>query len=221
MTGFNRSTSHTVFGRALLIILLFLIVAPAMSQSWYNALKSEHKRSRFGIGVFGADPLGLGIEIFKGEFCSNGNGYKSGTIWMMNLGVENMISMPSLLDEVNYTSGEKSGTLEPGGMRAEIGVLLKLFSIAPDGFTIQMHFGPTIEGGTRKYLNTTPTTETISTADVAANAHVRLSVTSSGVEMGNSMVFITFHGGLKYQYVINAEYSYLKPTFGIIFRKVR
>ena len=87
-----------------------------------------------------------------------------------------------------------------------------------------MHIGPSIEGGTRKYLNTSPTSlpsESISTADVAANAHARLSVTTRGVEMGNALVFVTFHGGLKYQYVINAEYSYLKPTFGIIFRKVR
>ena len=167
------------------------------------------------MGIIASDPLGLGFEIFKGEFCSNGNGYKTGNIWMLNLGVENVIKLSSLTDEVLY---DQSGTPELGGLRGEFGYLWKLFSIAPDAFTMQFHFGPSVEGGTRKYKMNGETTETI---DYAANGHARLTVTTSGVEMGHGLVFISFHAGLKYQYVINADYSYLKPTFGVIFRKAR
>lgn len=196
-----------------------LISSSTFSQAWYNQLKSEHKRSRFGIGVIASDPLGIGLEIFKGEFCSNGNGYKTGSIWMLNLGVENVVVMPSLTDEVLY---ESSSTPDIGGLRGEFGYMMKLFSIAPDAFTLQLHVGPAIEGGTRKYEKTiNGIKETTSTFDYAANGHARLTVTTGGVEVGNGLMFISFHAGLKYHYVINADYTYLKPTFGIIFRKAR
>lgn len=204
-----------------ILLITLIITSSSFGQAWYNQLKSEHKRSRFGMGIVASDPLGLGFEIFKGEFCSNGNGYKTGSIWMLNLGVENVITMPTLSDEVNY---EKTGTLELGGLRGEFGYLFKIFSIAPKAFTLQFHFGPAVEGGTRKYIATSTIgngPESISTFDYAANGHARLTVTTSGVEMGHGIVFISFHAGLKYHYVINADYSYLKPTFGIIFRKVR
>ncbi|MDH5474243.1 MAG: hypothetical protein OEX22_00980 [Cyclobacteriaceae bacterium] len=217
MTLFSQNLSTLHYHRAIIFIILLSISAPSISQDWYNALKSEHKRARFGVGIIASDPLGIELELFKGEFCSNGNGYKAATIWMLNLGVENIISnIPSFTDNVMY---DQTGELKPGGMRGEFGVLLKLFSITADAFTVQFHIGPTIEGGSRKYqIDNDPTT---STFDIAGNGHARLTLTSSGVEVGHGLVFVSFHAGLKYQQVFNADYSYLKPTFGVVLRKVR
>lgn len=199
------------------IFIGVLFTTTAFSQDWYNQLKSEHKRARFGIGVVGSDPLGLSIEIFKGEFCSNGNGYKTATIWMLNLGVEEILKMPDLMEPVDY-AGE--GEVRAGGLRAEFGLLMRLFSINPDKVTIQMHFGPTFEGGTRNYLSADNINE-VSTTDFAANGRVRLTITSSGISVGQGLMFVSFDAGLKYHYVLNETYSYLRPTFGITFRKVR
>lgn len=200
-------------------VVTFLFLAkPAFSQEWYNQLKSEHKRSRFGMGINGADPLGLSFEIFKGDFCSNGNGYLASSVWILNFGVENVLEMPDLIDgSINYAN---QGPVKIGGMRAEFGVQIKLFSIILKKMTIQMHTGPAIEGGTRNYYLLTDN-QNVSTTDFAANGHLRLSFMPSGIAVGNGLMFISFHGGLKYQYVLTEEYSYLRPTFGISFRKVR
>ena len=216
MIGFNRSPKKGA--NTLFILMLFFVNTSTFGQAWYNELKSEHKRSRFGIGVVAGEPLGLIMEVFKGEFCSNGNGYKAGTIWMLNLGVEHIVTFPSLIKDPLY---DNIGPLKAGGMRAEIGVLYKVFSIATKPFTVQFHMGPAVEGGSRNYAPSPFSNETTSNVDVAGNAHARLTITPSGIEVGRGIGFISFHAALKYQYVFNAEYSYLKPTFGVIFRKVR
>lgn len=201
--------------RSILLVLTLLISTLSYSQDWYKALKSEHKRARFGIGAMINEPLGLTMEIFKGDFCSNGNGYKATRIIMMNVGIENIVEIQSLQDEQPY---DETGKIDPGGVRGELGLLLPFFSFPGSAFTLQMHGGIGIEGGSRKYIKGGIAT---STSDFAGNGHLRLTITPKGFEMGHGLVFLSFNAGLKYQQVFTDDYSYFKPTFGLIFRKVR
>ena len=123
--------------------------------------------------------------------------------------------MQSLQDEEFY---DQDGSIDSGGIRGELGLLLPFFSFPGDAFTVQMHGGIGVEGGSRKYFKAG---ETISTTDFAGNGHLRLTITLKGFEMGHGLAFVSLNAGLKYQQVFTDDYNYLKPTFGLIFRKVR
>ena len=201
--------------RAFIVLILVSLSTISFGQDMYKALKREHKSSRFGIGAMLNEPLGLSFEVFKGDFCSNGNGYKAKKIIMLNVGIENIVEISSLQDEQSY---DETGAIESGGMRGELGLLLPFFSFPGSAFTVQMHGGVGVEGGTRKYIKAGTST---TTNDVAGNGHIRLTITLPGFEMGHGLAFLSFNAGLKYQQVFTDDYSYLKPTFGVIIRKVR
>ena len=196
---------------ARIFIILFLLTGMAsQAQDMLKALKREHNMYRFGIGVQASDPLGINLQLFHGFFCSNDDTYATKMVWELTGGVENSI----------FTSGQsyKTGVWKKGGFQSSLGAHYPVANILTPYFTTQFYAGAGLQGGTRKYKDAgEDLTDTIFGVNVSANA----SFMGRGITMGDGIWFITLYGGIKLHKQFGEDFSYVRPSLGLVFRKAR
>lgn len=185
-------------------------VLPASAQTWYNQLMRQHTMTRMGFGLMAMEPTGLIIQMFKGGFCSGDDTYACCFTYELTAGFENILA------ESNKTY--RTGSWQGGGLQAAVSVLYPLYTFSNRYFSAQAHLGAGLQGGTRKYREeTSDKTDNV----IGGNLMLRISYTGRGFEMGEGLWFLSYFADARYHKQFGENFYYLKPSLGIILRKVR
>jgi|GEM_PF-3399315 len=181
-------------------------------QTWLDEARSQQTRFRIGLGLQALEPSGLVFQVFKGDFCSNGNTYANYGTFEAFAGIENQIFKKS---DKSY----EDGVWAPGGIQFGVNYMVSLLpTLSSDLISLQLHAGAGIQGGSRKYeLEGTTKSATV----VGGNLFARFSVTGPGQSWGRRLWFISTFVDLKYHRQFGDSFSYVRPSVGVVLRKAR
>ena len=205
--------------RILITISVSLLALPDSSFSqnkgkptWLDMMRKEHNKTRLGFGIKAGEPGGFVVQLFKGDFCSSNDHYVHfGAVEFFG-GAENML----LSRKYNY----QGGNWAPGGMQFGISYQNQVPFLWTEfrKSTAQIHGGLGIMGGTRTF-SINERTEEANT--FGGTGFFRLSYTRGGFKMGRGYWFFSFFAEYQYYREFTENFSYWKPSAGLIFRRVR
>lgn len=185
------------------------VVRFSAAQDMYKALMREHNMYRAGVGLQASDPAGISIQVFRGFFCSNSNGFATYGVWELNAGKENMFGL-------SRGKSIDGNTWLKGGFRVEVNYMQPLFSVGFGSSSVQLYAGLGIQTGTRR--------QDAAEAKVPAtggNGLGRLEFSTAGFESGRSLLFLSVYADWRYHRDFTNNFSYTGPGLGIRVRKVR
>ncbi len=192
------------------VMLIGISQYPLHSQDMYKELKSQHLKYRASIGLQILEPTGINLQLFKGYFCTGDNTYATSLIWELSLGLENAV----LTSNKSYGSGKWAS----GGTQASLMIYYPFFTLPLGNLTLQAHIGSGLQGGVRKYE-----TEGMGRTDniVGGNLSIRSSITGRAIDLNDRIWFLTYFADVKFHQQFNEKFSFIRPSIGIAFRKVR
>ncbi len=195
----------------ILVVVCGLCVAKlSYSQTWLDQAHQQQNATRIGVGFQAMEPTALIFQVYKGGFCSNDNTYANYLTVEAVAGFENAFIKSQRI--------YKEGTWQSGGFQGGINVYAPLYTLPTPSFSVQVHLGAGLQGGSRKYYEQS---QTKSDDIFGGNLMLRFSITGRGIEIRDRLWFISYFVDAKYHKQFGEGFYYFRPSFGLVFRKVR
>lgn len=188
--------------RLILILLVFISI---------NSFgQSEGMKFGFGAQVF--EPTGLTVQYFRGSYNSNNSTLTTYGVVELGIGKENMLG---IMDDDNKVYAD--GIWKNGGLRVDLNYLYPLMTIYSP-FVLQTYVGAGIQTGTRNFTVSDNEESQLATG---MNLMLRLEYITHGVDIGNTVWFLSIYGDIKYHADFTEKFDYISPVAGIRIRKGR